>query len=110
MTYNGYANEDSFLFDVVWSNDAHLYSAIRAYGETLLRSVPGMTDQTLGLNVLHAIKAAVHIGGWGYSTTPKTMVLVPAKSLSDLATVKLKNVNETEFGAAIRDALGRDPL
>jgi len=44
-----------------------VYNAVLAYARELLRQVPGMTDQTLGLNVKHRVFAWAYGGGWGWA-------------------------------------------
>lgn len=106
MTYNGYANEDSYYFDMVWSNDRGIYDAIRKEGKHLLSVVPGMTDQTLGLNIKTMILATMNKGGWGYPGVPDEFKGVDFSNLTGSMTLdQMRNVNETEFGEKVRTAL-----
>lgn len=106
MSYNGYANEDSWSFDVVWSNDFALYEAFREYA----RNNPTQTEQTLGLNILHGVKAALNGGGWGHSGIPVWLTQIPWQTWRNLADsgVDLNNVNETEFGENVMETLGNE--
>lgn len=107
--YNGYANEDSYYFDCVWANDQNLYNAIVREGKRLLNSVPGMTPQTLGLNILNSLKAALNNGGWGWAGMPEAFVSIPGDSWANLvSSVNLANVNETEFGENVLDAIDNE--
>jgi hypothetical protein len=104
--YEGYANEDSYLWDVMWSNDQTLYEAIKSEGRRLLEWLPGMTDQTLGVNLLNSIKAAMCDGGWGWRSCPDNFTHIPQVTWDIVSgTLNIGNVNEEEFGAAVREAL-----
>lgn len=107
--YNGYANEDSYHFDVIWANDQSLYNAIVNEGKRLLAWAKMMDDTSLGRNILDALKATYNNGGWGYASAPEAFKNLPGAVLSNLASnVDLTRVNEAEFGAAVRDAIGNE--
>lgn len=108
MTYNGYVNEDSFHFDVVWANSQPLYEAIKSHARAMRPVYDVMTDQTLGRNMKDAIRAMVSDGGWGWRSCPDEFVAVRAESIRLLDGINLDNIGEAEFGAAIRTALETD--
>lgn len=54
-------------FNMIWQNDQDLYDAVLDMVRDLLRRVPGMTDQTIGVNVKGRVFAWAYGGGWGYS-------------------------------------------
>lgn len=108
MTYNGYANEDSYLFDVVWSNSRPLYEAIKSHARAMRPVQEVMTPQTLGRNMKDAISAMINDGGWGWRSCPDEFAAVRSESIRLLEGIDIRNVNEEEFGAAIREALAGD--
>lgn len=103
--YNGYANEDSYYFDMVWANSQGLYEAIKSHAKAMRPVHEVMTNQTLGRNVKDAIRATVSDGGWGWRSCPDDFVAVRAESIRLLAGIDLDRINEEEFGANIRAAL-----
>lgn len=103
--FSGYANEDSYYFDVVWANDQELYEAIKSHAKAMRPHHEVMTHQTLGRNVKDAIRAMVNDGGWGYRSCPDEFVAVRSKAIRLLEGINLDNINETEFGAKVREAL-----
>lgn len=108
MAYNGYANEDSYYFDMVWANSQPLYEAIKAHARAMRPVYDVMTDQTLGRNMKDAIRAMVNDGGYGWPSCPDEFVSVRAESIRLLAGINLDNINEKEFGANVREALETD--
>lgn len=108
MSYNGYANEDSYFFDVVWSNSRPLYEAIKSHAKAMRPVHEVMTHQTLGRNMKDAIRAMVNDGGWGWRSCPDEFVAVRIESTRLLEGINLDNINEEEFGANIREALEND--
>lgn len=107
-TYNGYANEDSYLFDVVWSNSQPLYEAIKSHAKAMRPRQEVMTYQTLGRNMKDAIRAMVSDGGYGWRSCPDEFVSVRTESIRLLEGINLDNINEEEFGENIRHALEVD--
>lgn len=105
---HGYANDDSYYFDVVWANDQELYEAIKSHARAMRPVWEVMTDQTLGRNMKDAIRAMVNDGGWGWRSCPDEFVAVRTEAVRLLKDINLNNINEEEFGANIRDALGLD--
>lgn len=103
---NGYANEDSYYFDVVWANSQPLYEAIKSHTRAMRPVWEVMTDQTLGRNVKDAIRAMVSDGGYGWRSCPDEFVAVRSESIRLLKDINLDNINEEEFGANIRAAMG----
>jgi len=103
--YNGYANEDSYLWDVEWSNRAPLYEAIKSHARAMRPVYDVMTNQTLGRNVKDAIRAAVSDGGYGWRSCPDELVDVRSTLIAVSKTVNFDRIEETEFGANIRVAL-----
>jgi hypothetical protein len=55
-------------FNMIWQNDQDVYMTTLAFAQRLLLAQPGMTDQTLGLNVKHRVFSWAYGGGWGYSS------------------------------------------
>lgn len=108
MSYNGYANEDSYYFDVVWANSQPLYEAIKSHARAMRPVHEVMTDQTLGRNVKDAIRAMVNDGGYGWRSCPDEFVGVRKDAIYLLRDINLDNINEEEFGANIRAALETD--
>lgn len=108
MSYNGYANEDSYYFDVVWANSQPLYEAIKAHARAMRPVHEVMTNQTLGRNMKDAIRAMVADGGYGWRSCPDEFVSVRSESIRLLEGIDLDRINEEEFGANIRDALGEE--
>lgn len=108
MSYNGYANEDSYNFDVVWANSQPLYEAIKSHARAMRPVHEVMTNQTLGRNMIDAVRAMVNDGGWGWRSCPDEFVAVRSESIRLLEGIDLGRVNEAEFGANIRDALGKE--
>lgn len=108
MTYNGYANEDSYYFDIVWANSQTLYEAIKSHARAMRPHQEVMTHQTLGRNMKDAIRAMVSDGGYGWRSCPDEFVAVRSESIKLLEGINLDNINEEEFGANIRAALETD--
>lgn len=103
--YNGYFNEDSYLWDVVWANDRGLYEAFREYA----RSYPHQTPQTLGRNLKDAVSAALNGGGWGYSGVPDFLAKIPPSTwegIRQMTHFNIRHVEETEFGEKVKETLG----
>lgn len=62
MTWNHSTTE----FNQIWQNDQDVYNAVLSYARSLVRGVPGMTDQTLGRNVKDRVFSWAYGGGWGW--------------------------------------------
>ena len=108
MTYNGYANEDSYLFDVVWANSQSLYEAFKSHARAMRPVWQVMTDQTLGRNMKDAVSAMLADGGWGWRSCPDELVAVRSEAIRLFEGIDIRAVDEEEFGAAIREALEGD--
>jgi len=106
--YNEYSNEDSYYFDVVWANDRGLYEAIKSHTRAMRPHWEVMNNQTLGRNLKDAIRAMVSDGGWGWRSCPDEFVAVRSEAIRLLEGINLDLVNEEEFGANIRVAMGLD--
>lgn len=103
---HGYANDDSYAFDVVWANDHELYEAIKSHARAMRPVWEVMSNQTLGRNLKDAIRAMVNDGGWGWRSCPDEFVAVRSKAILLLDGIDLNRISEDEFGANIRAALG----
>lgn len=107
-TFDGWANYASWHFSVIWHNDYDLHHALIDYSRQLLRSVPGMTDQTLGRNIKDRVYSWANGGGYGYDNAPRFVdVLRHLQPDTPYA-----EVNEDEVGADMRETLalqGYDP-
>lgn len=104
MTYNGYANEDSYMWDVVWANNYGLYDAFRKYaGQN-----PWQTPQALGRNLQDAVSAALNNGGWGFNGMPDFLAHLPWQTWRDIDATEfdIRKVDETEFGYKVKETLG----
>ena len=110
-TYGGYANQESYDFEVWTANNRELYDAILAYARECLRRVPGMTDQTLGANIKLNVREWVDMArkgepirnlGWGDNLP----VNVPAKLLLEMADDigDMSKVNEYDVGESWRES------
>lgn len=108
MTYNGYANYNSYLWDVEWSNNRAIYEAIKSHARAMRPHYEVMTDQTLGRNVKDAVRAAVNDGGWGWRSCPDEFVAVRSQLIKATQRINLDRIEETEFGANVRAALETD--
>lgn len=58
--FGGYANAESFAFEIWTANNQDLYNAILDYARDCLRRVPNMTEQTLGVNIVMAVETWVN--------------------------------------------------
>jgi hypothetical protein len=55
-------------FCAIWQNDQDVYNAVLEEVREMLRRVPGMTDQTIGVNIKARVFSWAYGGGWGYSS------------------------------------------
>lgn len=55
-------------FNLIWQNDQVVYNEVLDYVRDLLRGVPNMTDQTIGLNVKARVFSWAFGGGWGFAS------------------------------------------
>lgn len=113
--WNGYANEQSYMFEVQTANTRDLYEAIRDYAADCLRRVPNMTPQTLGANIKLVVRGWVddaqngrpaYSPGWGPDHPD-----ISRRSLLDLAgqVGDFSRVSEDDIGESWLD-LFRDDL
>lgn len=105
---HGYANDDSYYFDMVWANSQPLYEAIKSHARAMRPVHDVMTNQTLGRNMKDAIRAMVNDGGWGWRSCPDEFVAVRTESIRLLAGINLDRIDEEEFGTKVREALELD--
>lgn len=107
----GYANQTTFELIATVENNQELYEAMKAYTRTCLERVPGMTDQTLGMNLrlrLYAWAAGFTVEtGWGFDD-----VALPhhrfEKALEYYDRTKHGLVNEMELVQMAKTALELD--
>jgi hypothetical protein len=53
-------------FNMIWQNDQDVYHAVLEEVRRMLQQVPGMTDQTIGVNIKARVFSWAYGGGWGY--------------------------------------------
>lgn len=59
-------NHETQNFNMVWQNDYDVYHLVLGQARALLRSLPSMTDQTLGRNLKDYVFALRNGGGYGH--------------------------------------------
>lgn len=113
--WNGYANRESFMFEVHTANTWSLYREIRDYAADCLRRVPGMTAQTLGANIKLTVRGWVLDAqngepaqnyGWGKDgplDIPRRELLELAEAVGDFS-----RVNEDELGQGWLDMFAEE--
>lgn len=106
-TYSGYANRETWAFNLHWENDYALYHAVLAYA----RRQEGRTPQTIGRNVKDALRIACSpeglseddpAGPYFLSVSPEVLRQMGAEVGS------FWRVSETEVGEAVREGLANE--
>jgi hypothetical protein len=103
---NGYANGETFRFEVETANTFELYVPILAFAAECLRRVPGMTNQTLGVNIKLTVRGWVDMAqrgepirniGWlegPVSIRPQTLLAL-AEHVGDMARISEEDIGES---------------
>ena len=94
-TYNGYANRETWAFNLHWQNDQGLYGIVLEYAAGVLREHPQYSDRRLGELVVPYVKD-LH------------------EEIGDSDTLRMLReevgsfwrVDEAEVGASVRESLG----